>query len=129
MHFSITMGSWQTSGALTGFTFSNANGINRSGTVVGNVSAWTTKEFGGAGFHLLVTASLTSLGTLGDPESQALAINQAGVIVGSSGRPATSAQRAFVLRGGVMTNLNTLVIPPGSPVRCPGNQHFRPDRG
>ena len=56
---------------------------------------------------------MTDLGTLDqDPDSQALAINSEGQVVGWSGNQ-NGALRAFLWQDGAMTDLNTL-LPAGS---------------
>src|SRR6185503_13442543 len=52
--------------------------------------------------------TLTDLGTLGGSSSQAVAINEAGQIIGQSYLAGDAEQHAFVWQGGVMTDLGTL---------------------
>ena len=56
--------------------------------------------------------TLTDLGTLGGTYSQAVAINEAGQVIGNSSYLADDAdlQHAFVWQGGVMTDLGTLGV-------------------
>jgi probable HAF family extracellular repeat protein len=92
-------------GALDGGTYSFARGINSKGTIVGGSYSGThwdslpVKFEGGA---------VTLLGTLGGNYGSAAAINDRGVIVGWC-EGADRQMRAFVMDGGVMVDLNTVV--------------------
>ncbi|HEY9029327.1 MAG TPA: hypothetical protein VIP05_33885 [Burkholderiaceae bacterium] len=92
---------------------SDGFGLNKDGVVVGE--AWTPAGANGVGvLHATVWPDTSSapvdLGTLpGKAWSQAYAINGAGVVVGSSSDVGRQNAIAFVVRDGVMTDLNTLV--------------------
>lgn len=86
-------------GTLPGATFTMAYAINRDGLVVGTAS--------GAGFQRVVTwrgGVFTDLGFSGD----AYAVNGAGD-VGGEMVTASGARQAFLHRGGVLSDLNTLI--------------------
>lgn len=78
---------------------SRANGVNESGQIVGIVRdrafVWSDGE-------------MTLLPTFGGSSSEAMAINDAGWVVGFSYLPHDSAQHAFLWRDGVMIDLGTL---------------------
>src|SRR5262249_6035284 len=88
---------------------SGAEAINDAGQVVG---AGGTAA-GGTSYHALLwdRGAVTDLGTLGGQASLALAINDAGVVVGESD-VAGGTRHAFVWQRGRMVDLNDL-IPPG----------------
>ncbi len=91
-----------------------AHGINNQGQVVG-----FSDLRGNANFHAFLWTSGTGmqdLGTLsGDVNSLAIAVNDAGVVVGGS-LDASFNPRAFVWQNGTMTDLNTL-IPSNTPFK------------
>ena len=88
---------------------SKVYGMNASGAIVG--SSLNSDERGNA--FVYSNGTMTDLGTLGGFQSTALAINDAGTIVGYS-QTATGTYDAFVVySGGTMTDLNTLVDIPG----------------
>jgi len=86
-------------GQPAGAVFLEANGINGSGEIVGSYRLTGDGE-DQAFFHAF--SQFTNLGSLGGG-AVAHDINNAGQIVG------TSANRAFLSKSGVMTDLNTLV--------------------
>jgi probable HAF family extracellular repeat protein len=57
---------------------------------------------------------LKDLGTLGGTNSSAESINTAGTIVGQSDITGDAAQHAFIMIGGVMVDLNTLLDSSGA---------------
>jgi probable HAF family extracellular repeat protein len=82
-----------------------ANGINTAGQIVG--SFWV-KEGDLLSMHAAVykDGNVIDLGTLGGRESEALAINDAGVVVGWADTP--TGRHAFRYESGAMTDLGTL---------------------
>jgi probable HAF family extracellular repeat protein len=94
--------------ALAGTSFTIPAGINASGQVVGasaSVNA-TTGVFSTRGF-LSASGRTTDIGDLGRSYTRALAINDAGQIVGESDTANTDTH-AFLSTGGKMTDLGTL---------------------
>ena len=81
-----------------------ANGINSSGVIVGN-SSTPSGEFHGFVFR---NGVMIDLGTFGGVSSTADGINSSGDIVGSFQPSVESGPRAFVIRGGVFTDLGVL---------------------
>jgi probable HAF family extracellular repeat protein len=106
--FSYSNGNMTDLGSLAG-TSSNAYSINDSGVVVG-YSATTS---GGSVFHAVsyINGAVTDLGSLGGAtmNSRATGINNWGTIVGYSTNLSGS-ERGFIVIGGVMTDINTLVV-------------------
>jgi probable HAF family extracellular repeat protein len=100
-------------GAPPGNTYTQAYAINSSSQIVG------TAEFEDNPppynyVHALVWqgGTLTDLGTLGGLNSEAKAINDAGDVVGYADLGSPSyATDAFLYHHGVMTDLNTLLVP------------------
>ncbi|HRI11773.1 MAG TPA: immunoglobulin domain-containing protein [Verrucomicrobiota bacterium] len=84
---------------------SEAHAINEAGTVAGRM----VQEAGGP-WHAFrhVGQGMEDLGTLGGTESEAVGINDSGVIVGRAQR-ADGQWRAMIYQGGAMVDLNTLV--------------------
>jgi probable HAF family extracellular repeat protein len=82
-----------------------ANGINAAGQIVGSI---VVKEGDKMSTHAAVyeDGSVIDLGTLGGLASEALAINDAGVVVGWADTP--TGPHAFRYSDGVMTDLGTL---------------------
>jgi probable HAF family extracellular repeat protein len=115
-----------------GGTFILAQGINRSGQVVG--TAYTA---GNSAAHAFRTAanspinpSTDDLGTLGGTNSSATAINSSGQVVGGANTAGNVAGHAFLFSGGAMYDLNTL-IPAGTDRLRPimfdnGHKELRP---
>lgn len=95
-----------------GGTNSQGLGVNDLGQTVGfsqTLSDGTSRAF----LHNKSTGVMTDLGTLGGANSQANGINNDGIIVGWA-ENASGEKRAFVRRGGVMRDLNSIVVlPPG----------------
>lgn len=96
-------------GTLSGSTntsFSEALGVNNSGTIVGGSSLDS-----GFSHAIVVDASgkMTDLGTIGNWYNAALAINNAGTIVGEGGDVSNYGFRAFISDGHSLTDLNTLI--------------------
>jgi probable HAF family extracellular repeat protein len=106
--FSYSNGNMTDLGSLAG-TSSNAYSINDSGVIVG-YSATTS---GGSVFHAVsyINGAVTDLGSLGGAtmNSRATGINNWGTIVGYSTNLSAS-ERGFIVIGGVMTDINTLVV-------------------
>jgi len=92
-----------------GGTFSEADGINASGQVVG------ASATAGGDYHAFLYSggSMTDLGTLGGSSSSALGINDAGQVVGDSEITGTTLEHAFLYSDGSMIDLNSL-LPAGS---------------
>jgi len=85
-----------------------ARSINNMAEVVGNSDTAGDKAF--HAFRWTRNTGMEDLGTLaGDGYSVGLSINDQGVITGISIAPDFSSLRAFVWRGGTMTDLNQLV--------------------
>jgi len=101
-------GTLQDLGTLTGNginTFSMGNDINNLGQVAG----WS-----GSGAFLYSNGSMIDLGALGDYGSSATALNDNGLVVGTSYSrltPGGTGEHAFLYAGGAMVDLNTLVAP------------------
>jgi probable HAF family extracellular repeat protein len=94
----------------SGSTLSWANAINDAGQVVGYAN--TADSFAHA--FLYEQGRMRDLGTLGGGYSKALAIDSAGDVVGYSETiPGTSDLHAFLVSGGVMTDLSRLVADTG----------------
>ena len=86
-------------------SFLKANGINAAGQIVGAI---VVKEGDRSWTHAAVykDGSVIDLGTLGGGASEALAINDAGVVVGWAETP--TGPHAFRYADGLMTDLGTL---------------------
>jgi len=121
------VGTALTAGLTTGFVYSNgsvtkipnseANAINDAGQVVGGMSF----SAGWRAFLWSATSGATDLGTLPAPynfESEAMAINASGIVVGESyttwgtDKYPTSLPTAFVYVDGKMEDLNNLTSLP-----------------
>ncbi len=95
---------------------SAAAGINDAGQIVGYASSTT---FTGYSAYLYDHGVLNYLGRLpGDSTSQALGVNSAGVVVGTSGNVIGedfgTGLRAFIYRDGKLSDLNTLLDASGA---------------
>jgi probable HAF family extracellular repeat protein len=88
-------------GNLPGASYAQPLGINSSGQVVGRSNGAQSTAF------LYSGGTMSSLGTLGGPNSEAGGINNAGVVAGSANL-ADGTSRAFTYAGGVKTPLGTL---------------------
>jgi probable HAF family extracellular repeat protein len=88
-----------------GGTYSQANGINNAGQVVGH--ATLTSETAHA--FLYTSGSLLDLGTLGGDSSTASAVNDSGQVVGDSTLPGNTNLHAFLYSAGPMQDLCTLL--------------------
>src|SRR5207244_3928784 len=89
------LGAFGTIGPLN----SSALAINNAGQIVG----WAGLPNGAAHAFLYQNGKMQDLGTLGGAISQAVGINQAGVICGQSETRGQSSAPAFLYRDGVMT--------------------------
>jgi probable HAF family extracellular repeat protein len=101
-------GGMQDLGTLGG-DFSQAQGINASGQVVGY--SYLADNITFHAFLWTASGGMQDLGAPAGANSVAMAINNAGQIAGYSSSPATSTDRiyhALLWTGGVMTNLGTL---------------------
>ena len=102
-------------GSLGGAFGNQAHGINNRGEVVG-----ASDLAGDAVFHGFVWSQSTGMRDViplpGDTYSYALAINDAGEVVGLSIDSSFTYLRAFIVMNGVPTDLNTL-IPADSPLQ------------
>jgi probable HAF family extracellular repeat protein len=103
-----TDGSIHDLGTLWGDTdMSNARAINDIGSVIGDsINAQTGQQLG----YIYQDGHMTSLGTLGGPNSWVNGINHSNVVVGQS-LTADGSVHAFMYSNGVMTDLNSLISP------------------
>ena len=86
-----------------------ADGINKSGAIVGTTLTGPISQGGQYVAFLYQDGVMHTLGTLGGDESHALAINDRGVVAGWSYTTlGTRATRGFIYKDGVMTALPTL---------------------
>lgn len=96
-------------GTLPGGFNSFGLAINNSGQMVGESETST------GSLHAFIYSNgvMTDLGTLGGDYSEAVGINNAGQIVGSSFLPfgPSNSERAFIYSNGQMTDLNDLIDP------------------
>lgn len=90
--------------------FDSARAVNAAGTIVGYASALGGSQWRAARWN--ADGTPVDLGTLGGAVSAAYAVNVAGEIVGWS-KDAAGQDRAFLITGGAMVDLNTL-LPDGS---------------
>jgi len=117
--------------AVTGI--SDAWGINAGGSVVGQMDTaigfvWTPNTPNDVNGTLLQLPTLMPPATGLPSETTALGINTAGDVVGSSetvDAGGTTVRRAFLFRGGVMTEFGTLVPDPSNPGAFLGNSEAR----
>ncbi|MHB1767381.1 MAG: PEP-CTERM sorting domain-containing protein [Phycisphaerae bacterium] len=94
-------------GMLPGASGSGAFGINNSGEIVGDVFSYTAGGLNEA-FSYTTAGGMVGLGTLGGTYGSAAAVNDFGVIVGTS-KNAAGITNAFIYTGGMMTDLNSLI--------------------
>ncbi len=92
-----------------GGAYSEANGLNTAGQVVGSSTTAPVQEPFGPGTRafLWTNGTMTDLGTLGGEISRAIDINDAGQVVGSS-ETAEGTQHAVLWTNGEMMDLGTL---------------------
>lgn len=96
-------------GVLPGDDFSVGLDVNDLGQVVGSSASLRTQ--GNRGF-VYAHGKMVDVGTLGGTTTDALAINNAGVVVGRSYlRNDETAQRGFIYARGRLVDLNRLVVP------------------
>jgi probable HAF family extracellular repeat protein len=100
-------------GSLGGEAWNTPMAINENGDQVVGFSDLPGDESGTPNFHAFLwtkRSGMTDLGTLpGDSYSEALGINDSGVIVGASYGASFSTSRAFIWQNGTMTDLNSLL--------------------
>lgn len=87
-----------------GGSYSQANGINNAGQVVGHATLVSET----AHAFLYTSGSLLDLGTLGGDSSTAAAVNDLGQIVGESTLAGNTIAHAFLYSAAVMQDLGTL---------------------
>ena len=88
---------------LSGFSYTDARGVNTAGTVVGQL---TIGGISSRAFVYTPDGQFSILGTLGGFSSAAYGINDAGTVVGAAYAPANTF--AFSYHNGQMTNLGSL---------------------
>ena len=103
MAFLYVNGTLTNLGTLGGGDYSIANGINNSGTVVGEASTTNGHDHAFA----YANGTMKDLGDLGGGSSSAADINAAGVIVGQSSTT-NGSTHGFVYANGVMTDVGTI---------------------
>ena len=108
---------WSAAGNVLGATYdiidlgdfggrwSEANGINASGQVVGGSCLPWNGFVTPLHAYLWSNGHMTDLGTLGGPSSVALGINASGQVVGGVYLPGSSSPEAFLWSNGQMTDL------------------------
>ncbi len=102
--FVTTNGVAQDLGTVPGGSWSSAYGINGSGEAVGY---GMTSSGGFRGFTWTSSGGINELGTLGGANSYAMAVNDAGTVVGSA-QLASGAMHAFIANGDALIDLGTL---------------------
>jgi probable HAF family extracellular repeat protein len=105
-------------GSLPGYPFGKAVGVNGQGQVVGNALSGSVTDGGATVSRAFLwdAGRMRDLGTLGGPHSHALAVNDAGQVVGKADLPpdgdgdtdARPPTHAFLYQDGQMRDLGTL---------------------
>jgi probable HAF family extracellular repeat protein len=99
--FSSADGNTTAIGTLPGKNYSEANGVNSEGVLVGSSYNSNSDSVG----FMYQNGQMTSLGTLGGSTSAAYAVNNMGTIVGEARVSFQNTLHPFMYRNGVMTDL------------------------